>query len=300
MLDAGIGIDRGSLFEPDTRPLMTSQFIKSMSQIDQIFISHAHIDHIGFLPKLMSMTKHAQVFMTEPTAMLAQYQLLDNKFTTEDNSKEEERLAIQYLLQQVVKVGYLQTMDFGEYKVTFYQAGHIPGAMMVLFEYAGRKILYTGDYSTDSTDLTGGCDMLDGESIDVMIMCGLHAKHPDYRRSGDQVYSTARGILDCVSRGETVVCHLTQLSKGMEFLNILNSMNESHVPIYVDKDVMKTVQVMERLSIPILTVDNHLCESEMTSEPHAVITNRGYQQHGAQHIQVDFASMMILLRWQGR
>ncbi len=304
ILDAGIGFDKKTLFEPDFRPLLTSPFMKSLSQIDQIFVSHAHLDHVGYLPKLMSMARHAQVYMTEPTAMLAQYQLLDNKFARDNDSNEDERLAIQYLLQQVVTVGYLQTIHFGDYTATFYQAGHIPGAMMIMFSYGGRNILYTGDYSVNSTDLTGGCDLLADCRLDTIIMCGLHAKHPNYCRASDQVYALADEILLRVCRGERIACHTVQLSKGIEFLKILNSRNLCHIPIYVDHQLMQMVDVMGKLSIPILTIDNRLLNGNYDPMPHILLMSEGLKhcKDGYRHVQVDFtlhedfAEMVQLLK----
>ncbi len=291
ILDAGVGTDRKTLFEPDFRPLLTSPFLKSLSQIDQIFVSHAHLDHIGYLPKLMSMARHAQVYMTEPTAMLAQYQLLDNKFSQGSDSDEDARLATQYLLQQTVKVGYLQAIDFGDYIATFYQAGHIPGAMMIMFSYGDRNILYTGDYSVNSTDLTGGCDLLENHRIDTIIMCGLHAKHPYYRRSSDAVYSLANEILFRACMGESIVCHTAQLSKGVEFLKILNEQNLRHIPIYVDHRLMQIVEVMEKLSVPILNIDNRLFDGSCKPMPHILLTSERLKQcrDNGRYIQIDFS-----------
>ena len=290
ILDAGIGFDKNTLFEPDFRPLLTSPFLKSLSQIDQIFISHAHLDHIGYLPKLMSLARHAQVYMTETTAMLTQYQMLDSRLSQNDGAEENERLATQYLLQQVAKVGYLQSICFGDCTATFYQAGHIPGAMMIMFSFDGRNILYTGDYSVDSTDLTGGCDLLDDSQIDTVIMCGLHAKRPNYRRTADAVYSRADKILLHANLGENIVCHTAQISKGVEFLKILNGRNNHHIPIYVDSQLMQIVEVMEKLSIPILNIDNHLLNDIHDLKPHILLTSKHQKRSldGYRHIQVDF------------
>ena len=67
ILDAGTGQADGVEFGPNYHFLMTSPFLQSMGQINQIFISHAHMDHIGDLLNLMRQTKHANVFTTEAT-----------------------------------------------------------------------------------------------------------------------------------------------------------------------------------------------------------------------------------------
>ena len=77
ILDAGVGRENGMEFEPDFYTLVTSPFLQSMSQINQIYISHAHADHVGYLLKLMKHANRADVYMTEITKLLSEFQLYD-------------------------------------------------------------------------------------------------------------------------------------------------------------------------------------------------------------------------------
>ena len=173
ILDAGIGIDDGFEFGPDFQFLIRTPFIQSMTQINNIFISHAHMDHVGYLLKLMNQTSYAGVYMTEITKVLSEYQLYDRLFIGKSRD-ENTRLAARSLLERIATVSFMQTMDFGKYKVTFYPAGHIPGAMMMLFEAGKKRILYTGDYSLNNTALTQGCMIPKDVEIDTDIYRPLH------------------------------------------------------------------------------------------------------------------------------
>mgnify|MGYP003290248275 CR=1 FL=1 len=289
ILDAGVGKENGMLFEPDLYSLITSPFLQSMNQIDQIYISHAHTDHIGYLLKLMKQATKANVYMTEITAMLSEYQLYDRNYLRSSREDENKRLAAQSILEKVAKVSYMKQMDFGKYKVTFLPAGHLPGAMMMLFEVGKRRILYTGDYSLQKTALTGGCMIPDNLNIDTVIMCGLHAKHPDYVKNTDALFKTVQHVLRFVeSKKKSILCRVPQLSKGIEFLKTLNEWNMSQIPIYLDESIMDVVRKMEQLSIPILTVNNRV---GFPKEPHIYITANTYHQrnHFYQEVNVDFS-----------
>lgn len=292
LLDAGTGVDGDIEFKPDFHCLKTSPFIQSMSQINQIFISHAHMDHIGCLLNLMCEADHASVYMTEITKTLAVYQLYDRAFIGSKAGREESRLAAQSLLEKVAPVSFMHTMDFGGYKVTFYPAGHIPGAMMMLFEIAKKKILYTGDYSLRSTMLTQGCTLPEGLDIDTVIMCGLHAKHPEYSRKANTLYKEINYILRCVENDrQSVRCRISQLSKGIEFLKALNEWNISQVPVYLDDSVMSMIEKMERLSVPILNQNDRPMGTTAPKEPHIYITagrTDGYDTR-YRDIRVDFS-----------
>jgi len=291
ILDAGTGRDRGTIFEPDTYPLVTSPFMQSLSQINQIYISHAHMDHIGYLPELMGEAPMAGVYMTEITALLLQYQLYDKKYLSDTKPKKNERkrLKTQSMLDRIAKVSYLRTMDFGGYRVTFLPAGHIPGAMMMLFEYGKRRILYTGDYSLKSTPLTDGCMIPADMEIDTMIMCGLHARHPGYIKRKDKMFEYVQYALSLVrDRKKSVMCRVTQLSKGIEFIRTMNLWNRDKIPIYIDESVMKVVEKMEKLSVPILTECNKIMGGQLPQGPHIYITASYGIQSYDRKIDVDF------------
>ena len=291
ILDAGIGKERGMVFEPDLYPLVTSPLIQSLSQINQIYISHAHADHVGYLFELMGKTSRAEVYMTEITALLSQHQLYDKKYLSGGERSEVKRLKAQSMLDKITKVSYLQEMEFGSYKATFLPAGHIPGAMMILFEWKKRRILYTGDYSMESMPLTDGCMIPDDLEIDTIIMCGLHARHPGYVKKTDKLFKSVRYVLRLVKEKKvSVMCRIRQLSKGIEFLKILNQRNVEHIPIFIDESILKVVTKMEQLSVPILDMCNKMMGSEFPREPHIYITsdytswtNRFYQK-----VDVDF------------
>lgn len=305
ILDTGIGMEEGMEFCPDFRCLLTSPWIQSMNQMNQIFISHAHMDHIGCLPELMSQSRYSTVYMTEVTKMLAKYQLYDRAFIGDRICDEDARLAVQGLLEKVAAVSYMQSLDFGRYRATFYPAGHIPGAMMILFECGKRRILYTGDYSLNSTLLTQGCLLPDNLDIDTVIMCGLHAKHPQYTRKSDALYKQVGIILRIVeTTGRSVRCRISQLSKGIEFLKAVNVWGGGRVPVYLDSSVMGVIENMERLSVPILAHNNRLMGDRMPDMPHIYLTacdkKEGYEPYRDFRVNFtlheDFAGMKEFIK----
>ena len=265
ILDSGMKTQETFRIEPDFYSLLTSPFVMSLNQIGQIFISHAHLDHTGSLLKLMKAASHSGVYMTRPTRLLTEHQLYNRKNFTDEN----QRLAAQYLLQQIVEVNYMQSVSFNDYQVKFFQAGHIPGAMMTYFTYKDRKILYTGDYSLHSTALTGGCVLPEGLEVDTLIMCGLHARHPYYRRQDDKIYTQINAILN-EAKYKFITCCVTQLSKGVEFVKILNTFNALHVPVFIDDETMNIITLMEKLGEPVLTPYNHVI-NELERYNHGII-----------------------------
>lgn len=295
ILDAGTGKEKGVLFAPDLYTLLTSPFIQSLSQINQIYISHAHADHIGYLPELMRKTSKAEVYMTKVTSLFAEYQFSQKNVIKNNKNLEymkEKQLEAQYILDRAAIVSYMQSIDFGRYQVTFLPAGHIPGAMMMLFTCGKRKILYTGDYSMERTPLTDGCMIPDNSMIDTVILCGLHAKQPEYRKKSDGLVQKAQDILQIIlTKHVSVLCRVPQMSKGIEFLEALNEQNLWNIPIYIDQSIMQAVVKMEQLSVPVLNHNNKIMENQHPVFPHLYLTSdytvQGYGFY--QEIYVDFS-----------
>lgn len=250
ILDAGTGIANGLKVMPDTYSLEVSEFIQSMGQIDYVFISHAHMDHIGYLPMMAKQMHHAKIFMTELTASFVEYQLA-----------YRQGLLVRQMMDNVTKVAFMETRILDNIKVTFLPAGHIPGAMMVMLEHNNRCVLYTGDYSTTSAPLTDKCIIPSDKKIDIVIACGLHAKHPYYIGKEDNLFQRINEWFKLLERDNGhILCQVNQLTKGVELLQILNQRNEMRenpFPIYVDKAVANVVHAMERKNISIMKSFNH-------------------------------------------
>ncbi len=287
LLDAGIGIDKeGLVFTPNLHALKTSPFINSLSQIDEIFISHAHLDHVGYLTHVATESTQANTYMTAVTKALTKYQLYDRVYSNA-NARELERLATKSVLDRIISVTYAKTIKFRNYSATFFPAGHIPGAMMILFEYRNSKILYTGDYSIANSPLTSGCFDFSGFKIDTMIMCGLHSKHSSYAKNQNGIYKTIEKIYKQIFLGRSVSCQVNQLTKGVEFLKLLNDFNQQDILIYVDKNLLN---VIEKLEIPILHENVRLYNSATVSDaPHICITSKKVTKSKYYNMNIDFS-----------
>lgn len=245
LLDCGIGFNRGVPFAPDFHALLSSPYLQSLGQISQTFVSHAHLDHCGWLPDFLMQSKPV-VCMTDMTFTLIDHQL--SIFRQKDYSLKRELLN-----ETVTRVSYLQQIPFGRCRATFYQAGHIPGAMMTLLESRSRRILYTGDYSIADTPFTAGCRLPEGE-LDLLILCGLHARHSSYRRAHGRLPYIVHKIRSSLRQGRSVFYRVRQLSKGMELLELLNESLD--VPIYLDDSVMRLIKRFEHKFIRVMRENN--------------------------------------------
>ncbi len=131
------------------------------SQIDAVLLTHAHIDHSGYLPLLRLDGFRGQIHATPATRDLCHILLPDSGHLQEEDaafanrhgfSKHQPALPL-YTRQDAVnclpmihaQAWHRPFAPAKGFKATFYIAGHILGASSLLLEVAGRRILFSGD-----------------------------------------------------------------------------------------------------------------------------------------------------------
>ena len=275
LLDCGCGSTHGIKFTPQFSALLNTPYLQDFHQVSHIFLSHAHLDHSAALPDFLELNERAAVYMTDLTREILSAQL-------------EERFA--RIEGNISSVAFLQKIPLPHLKISFHQAGHIPGALMTLINFRGKNILYTGDYSTFPTQLVGSA-LLPPVKIDILILCGLHARHPNYRRFGDSdsaLKKILRKIYFALRYGKSVYCQVTQISKGVELITLINKFLPQ-AEIFIDDRVMRIVHRFENVHIPIMREQNHPL-SAFPQGPHVILSTRPPPMHtGLEILNGDFS-----------
>lgn len=193
------------------------RFPLPLDHIEAVIITHAHLDHIGYLPRLYRAGFRGPIFLTNTSAELAEIVLRDSaKIQVEDAefarkkgySRHEDP---QPLYDEADAEGVLtlfQTVDFLSHReiipgvsAEFYPAGHILGSASVGVEFFGSRVLFSGDISGgDHPLLLGPTDIPPGRWNAVVLESTYgDRRHPIADDSFD------RAIHDTIERGGTVV-----------------------------------------------------------------------------------------------
>ncbi|HHX05762.1 MAG: MBL fold metallo-hydrolase [Thiopseudomonas sp.] len=152
-----------------------SAFAFNPEHIDAVVISHAHIDHSGMLPRLVSEGFRGPIFATEATCELMELMLLDSAHIQEKDAEWENRwrarrgkkaikpLYVSQDAERVLKqrkpVSYEKRVEVVPgVHVTFADAGHIIGAAIVKLEFAEpndsvRTLVFSGDLGSTCSPL---------------------------------------------------------------------------------------------------------------------------------------------------
>lgn len=210
-----------------------------------LLITHAHMDHIGRIPKLVKEGFNAPIYSTKETKAVARVALEDALHVSEINSKETGTPPL-YNAQDLNKTFSLwHTVDYHEeFLVTDdisavpYNTGHILGSCMfwiMLKSATGHKsILCTGDMGNSPSPLL--LDMEIPPGPDFLLMESVYGDR-NHEGIEDRVKNFKRAINERINNGGTVLIPTFSIERAQITLSILNEMAEKEgmkVPVFFD------------------------------------------------------------------
>lgn len=196
---------------------------------DAVVVSHGHLDHVGTIPALLSGDRRPPIYWTPPTRdlalRLAQDTLKLHGGTYDCPFTEQERKRVTQVSETR---GYREPFEAAGYEVTFFDAGHIPGSAHVLIDDGETRLLYTGDFHTDSQRLVAGSTAR--PPADVVLTESTYA---DVTHEDRDVIEArfAESVKTTLWEGGTVVIPAFAIGRTQELLLICAAHD---IPCYVD------------------------------------------------------------------
>lgn len=214
--------------------------------IEALFVTHAHVDHTGRIPKLIKEGFRGKIYSTHPTKDLAELMLKDS-VSVMAKEAERDNATVPYAEEDVDRVmsfwegkNYHDRAQVGDFAVTFYDAGHILGSAMILVACPDRsggekKILFSGDLGNPANPLLNGFEKVNGAEILI-----LESTYGDREHEGieEKKLKLERAIEQSVVQGGALMIPAFSLEKTQELLweisDMLRKKQVPNIPIFLD------------------------------------------------------------------
>ncbi|MBU2564413.1 MBL fold metallo-hydrolase [Patescibacteria group bacterium] len=136
------------------------EFPFNCSEIDYVFLTHSHVDHIGMLPKLYKQGFKGRVFFTPPSLDIARLILQDSQEIMQRQATRDNVNPVFEMEHVNGILGLAETVDYNKKKklneeiyFRFQDAGHILGSAIIEIWANGKKLVFSGDLGNDPTPL---------------------------------------------------------------------------------------------------------------------------------------------------
>ena len=221
------------------------------SSLDAVVLTHAHIDHTGYLPRLAKEGFSGPVYVTPPTAGLLGYLWPDAAHLHEEDAQyanlkqySSHRPALPFFDADDARaaLGLLRQVPFHEraeaapgIAFTFRRVGHILGAAFVTVEADSRRIVFSGDVGQRNVPILK--DPETPESADYLLLESTYGDrlHPDASPRGE----LGRVVAETVARRGVLLIPAFAVGRAQDVLYHLRSLQRERtipgdLPIYLD------------------------------------------------------------------
>lgn len=237
IIDAGV-----KLGEHVELPLISDD---ELTDLTGIVISHAHLDHIGYLPHIYSRGYKGHIYATKPTTELTNVLISD--YIRISNPQDVTKEGIKQMMLKYKAVEYFEEFNINELKIKLIPAGHILGSAMVHISDGKSSILYTGDINTYKTKLFDGTYLKDLAADTLIIESTYGGKDNVFDLERDIVKDLMASIKQTINNGGKVLIPSFAAGRAQEVLLLLDDHINSgvipKVPIYIDGMINRAMRI---------------------------------------------------------
>ncbi len=216
-------------------------FAYDPKEIEAVFVTHAHIDHTGRLPRLVKEGFAGRIYSTHPTRDFAEALLLDSEQLLTREAEREGHPPL-YGTEDINRtmglwqgVNYREEVDLGDIKITFWNAGHILGSAWVRIEAEGKVVVFSGDLGNYPSPIIPSPDFPDRADYCLMESTYGNRVHEGEERREEQL----RGVVvETMRRGGVLMIPAFALERTQDLIFFMHDLMEKkqipRVPVFLD------------------------------------------------------------------
>lgn len=226
------------------------------SEIDAVVLTHAHLDHSGYLPLLVRDGFRGKIYCSEATFDLCKILLRDSGHLQEEDaayanrhgfSKHTPALPLyteedaERSLKSFVPMKFGARFDVaGDFSAELAMAGHILGASIVTIRDGKRSVTFSGDLGRADDPIMEAPARI--AQADFLLVESTYGNRQ--RSGGDPLTVMGATIRETVARGGVIVIPAFAVGRAQELMYYLHQLKErgeipAHLPVYLDSPMAK-------------------------------------------------------------
>jgi len=213
-----------------------------LKNLDAVVITHAHLDHCGFLPYLYKYGYSGPVYCSEPTANVMTLLQSDYIDVTrkEGNVPPYSHEDIFEVILHTIPLSYGEVTDVSpDVRLTLHNAGHILGSSLVHLHIGKglHNIVYTGDFKYGPTALLQPASTY-FPRVETLIMEATYGNPDNVSPSRDETDAEFVSIANSILKGGKILIPVPAVGRAQEILMVINKYMQSgdllEVPVYIE------------------------------------------------------------------
>ncbi len=240
------------------------------SSIDAVVLSHAHLDHCGWLPVLIAQGFAGTVHASAATRDLAEVMLLDSAHLQEEDARRANRggwtrhrparplydvAAARRAIDRIVPLPAQRSLALGPLKLTLTPAGHLLGASTVTLSAGGRSLVFSGDLGRHDDSLMRPPSQVAQAEVLLVESTYGNRRHPvedSMARLGEIIRHTVR-------RGGSVLLPSFAVGRAQWLLLVLQRLKAAgelpaDLPVSLDSPMAATATALYQRHARLLRV----------------------------------------------
>jgi metallo-beta-lactamase family protein len=223
-------------------------FAYDPATIDYLFVTHAHIDHLGRIPKLVHDGFKGKIIATPPTCALARPMLEDTAaILSHDVDDKLDEYYSPDILNKTLS-GWIAVPYEAPYELvpgvtaTLHNAGHILGSAYVTFTIGSKKIAFSGDLGNSPSPILPDTTPLEGANYLLVESVYGDRKHESRDERRDMLKDV---LLDNYKNEGTLIIPAFSLERTQEIIFEMNELIEHgqipKMPVFLDSPLAISV-----------------------------------------------------------